>query len=180
MDRSTWELLMHYRSLFPVFLIIFATLGSPLVAQDDQLSSEVAAAMQAGLDEWNAGDIDALVSGNPTGSPAGGFGYRSMAPRGIQDPVAGQLRSALTQFFDSVEYYRATVEEVHAREYENVVVAWGFFTEDFKHHGRNSELYRIRFSTTLLRDDAGQLRTIMSHRDIQPFDERGGYLPRPR
>ena len=81
-------------------------------------------------------------------------------------------------FFASLEYYDLELEEMHTAVYEDVVVAWGFHTEEFQHRGRDPESYRVRFSMTMLREDDGSLRTILSHRDIQPFGEQGRYVPR--
>jgi hypothetical protein len=56
-------------------------------------------------------------------------------------------------------------------------VAWGFHTEDFKQRGKPPEVHRVRFSFTAIAGEDGQLRQVLSHRDIQPFDDQGRYIP---
>ena len=71
-----------------------------------------------------------------------------------------------------------SLDEFHTATYGDVVVAWGFFTEDFKHHGRDPEVVKVRFSSTMMRGDDGRLKMIPAHRDIQPFGADGRYIQR--
>ena len=86
-------------------------------------------------------------------------------------------REVVSRFFESLEYYSATLNEMHTAAYGDVVVAWGFFTEDFKHHGCEPEIYQIRFSSTWIEGDDGELLKILNHRDIQTFESEGRYIP---
>jgi hypothetical protein len=144
-------------------------------AQDAAVAAEVEASYRAALAAWAAADVDAITSG---GGSAAGFGFRSLAPRGVDDPEAPYARALLQAFFASFEYYNLELEEIHTAVYDHAVVSWGFHTEDFKHRGREPERYRVRFSMTLLREDDGRLRGVLSHRDIQPFGDEGRYVPR--
>ena len=164
----------HYSVSTVLVVALIGTFVPPLEGQVEPLAAEVEARLRASFAAWSAGDIETITSG--TGS-ATGFGFRSVAPRGAEDPAAGWSREVLSRFFGSIEYYNARLDEIHSAVHGDVVVAWGFFTEDFKHRGRDPEVYRIRFSGTWIRGQDGQLRSVLNHRDIQAFDTQGRYVP---
>jgi hypothetical protein len=132
--------------------------------------------VRASLTVWNTSDpMRILETPGPGGNFGGfGFGYRTRLHR------AGQSRedelAIIRSFLAAVEYYRVTVDEVHAALDGDVGLAWGFFTEDFQVRGRAPENVRVRF-TTVLKREAGTWRQIMFHRDAQPFDDSGSYIP---
>ena len=159
--------------LAPAILLAIAL---PLHGQDDALRAEGEARFRTSLAAWSAGDIEAILSG----STRLGFGYRRLAPRGTSESDVEWSRDQLIRFFESLEYYRARVDEIHTAVHGDVVVVWGLFTEDFKHRGRDPEVYRVRFSSAMFREEGNQLRTVLNHRDIQTFDKRGRYLPQYR
>jgi hypothetical protein len=138
------------------------------------LAQEAEAFIRAGYAAWNEGDLEAISSRSRSRA---GFGFRNVAARGTQDPEAGPSPGVLRSFFDSFEYFNVSIDEIHTAVYGDVVVAWGFHTEDFKHRGMDPEVVKVRFSSTVIRGENGQLRTILGHRDIQPFDAEGRYIP---
>lgn len=143
----------------------------------DSLTRELGARMRAEFALWSAGDIDAIVS---RGESVAGFGYRSRAARGVPGSPRSWTPEVLKPFFDSLEYYNLELNTLYAEAHGDVIIAWGFFTEDFKRRGHDAERYLIRFTDTLLRKEDGTLASILNHRDIQPFGDDGRYLPRPR
>lgn len=158
-------------------LVASVTVSVAVAAQTDSLVAELESLYRTELAEWSSKDIDAITS---RGNALAGFGYRLEARRGVPGGLTKWSPDFLTTFFNSLEYYHANLKELHAEAYGDVVVAWGFLSEDFKHRGRRPERYTVRFSETLRRGADGTLLTILSHRDIQPFDESGRYIPRYR
>lgn len=160
------------------FLALFLTLsaiGTPnAIGQDQALNEEAEALIRARYEAWNSGDQEAIVQN------AGftiGFGFRTLAPRGTEVVSPQRLAQAVRMFFESMEYYRLKLDELHTTVHGDVVVAWGFHTEDFKARGRNPEKVRVRFSLTMKKSQDG-FDTLLSHRDIQRFDAEGRYIPR--
>jgi len=137
--------------------------------------SDVEQQVRASLSVWNTGDPMRIVeTPGPGGNRGSGFGYRTRAPR------AGQSRedemAVIRTFLASAEYYRATLDEIHTAVDGDIGLAWGFFTEQFHVRGRAPEKVRIRF-TTVLKREAGTWRQLLFHRDAQPFDDKGNYIP---
>jgi hypothetical protein len=157
------------------FLVAAASmcLVSAAAGQTDSTVADAEAAIRAEYAAWNAADVDVLASGDTW---ATGFGFRSAAPRGVTPPDPHELRAGLERLFSSLEYFRLVIEELHLQDHGDVVVVWGIHTEDFKHVGRDAEFVRVRFSQTMLRQEGGGYRTILSHRDIQPFGADGRYV----
>jgi len=144
--------------------------------------SDVEQQVRASLSVWNTDDpiriVDTPGPGNNRGS---GFGYRTRTPRaGHTREEAEQSRedelAVARTFLASVEYYRATLDEIHTAVDGDIGLAWGFFTEKFLVRGRAPEKVRVRFTTALKRE-AGRWRQLLFHRDAQPFDEKGHYIP---
>jgi hypothetical protein len=103
-----------------------------------------------------------------------GYGYRSIMPRADLDE---SMRIQFSEFFFSMmERYHIAIDELHVAIDGNIGLAWGFHTEDFQMKGRPPERLRIRFSMTL-KFDNNKWQVIMGHRDIQPFDASGMYIP---
>ena len=158
--------------MFPTVLVL-VFLPLPALGQSADLEDRAEAVIRAAYEAWNDADVSALASGSGW---ATGFGFRTEAPRGVEAPPPGYLAAALNQFFESLEYYRVTIDELNLSSHGDVVMAWGFHTEDFKHHGREPEVIRVRFSTTMILEN-GEFRSLLSHRDAQPFDAEGRYIP---
>ncbi len=145
---------------------------APVLSLQGITASDVEQAIRANFAAWNSGDIVRIAESDPQA----GFGYRTRAPRaGLskEDRLAGVRR-----FLASMEYFRIELDEIHTAVDGDVGLAWGFFTEDFQVRGRAPEKVRVRFTTTLRRDKAGW-RNLLYHRDAQPFDEKGNYIPTP-
>lgn len=138
------------------------------------LESEFASLVRARYAAWSAGDRKAITEASDGFTI--GFGFRTREARGSDPIPKAAIRRAVDGLLDSMVYYRTDVEELHTRAFGNVVVAWGFHTEDFQVRGRAPERIRVRFSTTAIKTADGW-RELIGHRDAQPFDERGIYLP---
>ncbi len=137
--------------------------------------------------EWNvfnAGNVDAILQQNAPGSHVR-FGWRTAEPRSTgwsgvdaHDVAARSVdafREPMKRWFDSMEYYHCTIEELHTSVEGGIGLGWGIYVEDFKIKGRPAEKARVRF-TQVLKTDGKHRRTLLSHADIQPFDEHGRYL----
>ena len=57
----------------------------------------------------------------------------------------------------------------------DIGLAWGFSMEECKHKGQPPERVRTRF-TQVYKKEGEEWRMLVSHKDIQPFDEEGNYL----
>ncbi len=156
-------------------VLAWASLTGTAAAQNRDLGADMEESYRTGLVAWANADIDLITSGQGS---AAGFGFRSLAPRGVGDTAAGFPRELLEVFFASMEYYNLRLDEIHTSVHDNVGVAWGFHTEEFQRRGMEPEAYRVRFSFTIIRGEDGELRQVLSHRDIQPFGDNGGYVPR--
>jgi hypothetical protein len=139
------------------------------------LEAEAESLIRAQYAAWNAGDLKAILETNGHGFTTG-FGFRTLAPRGDEAFSDTAVAQAVEAFLASVAYYRLSIDELHTRAFGNVLVAWGFHTEDFQVRGRAPEIVRVRFSATLMKTPGGW-RGLIGHRDAQPFDEHGQYLP---
>jgi ketosteroid isomerase-like protein len=135
-----------------------------------------AAMVESHVKEWLA----AFASNDPEKAaradpPTNGFGWRALKARSAEMQFSTWLETQKT-FFAGMDYYRVQLNEVQAAVDGNIGLAWGFFTEDFKRKGHAPEKARVRFTTTL-KYERGSWRTLLYHRDIQKFDEKGNYLP---
>lgn len=138
--------------------------------------ADVESQVRASLLVWNTADAERIIeTPGPGGNFGGaGFGYRTIAHRGGQSRE--EELSIINRFLDSVEYYRVTVDEVNTMVEHDVGFAWGYFTEDFQLGGRPPETVNVRFTSVLTREQTGW-RQLMFHRDAQPFDSNGSYIP---
>lgn len=137
--------------------------------------SDVEQQVRASLSVWNTRDpIKILDTSGPSNNRGFGFGYRT------RDARPGQSREeelgVIGKFLASAEYYRATLEEIQTAVDGDIGLAWGVFTEEFHIRGRPPEKVRVRFTTALKNKD-GAWRQLLFHRDAQPFDENGNYIP---
>jgi len=149
---------------------------APVLSAQEITASDVEQAVRTLFAAWNSGDPMrfAELDLQTTGS---GFGYRNRAPRaGGRSQEERLLR--LRAFFSSKDYFRIELDEIHTAVDGDVGLAWGFFTEDFQVRGQEPEKVQVRFTFTLKRDADGW-RNLLYHRDVQPFDEEGSYIPTP-
>ncbi len=67
---------------------------------------------------------------------------------------------------------------MHLEVRDNIGMVWGIHVEDFKTKGREPEKVRVRFSATYLYSASDKSwQPLLSHRDIQTFDDAGTYIP---
>ena len=129
------------------FLLPALGVGVPSIsAQDRPLKSDAEAHIRARYEAWDSGDLEAI--GQSAGF-ATGFGFRTLAPRGTTPVSRQDWVQRVSRFFESMEYYHLTLDEFHSAVHDDVVVAWGFHTEDFKVRGKSPEKVRVRFSVTI-------------------------------
>lgn len=156
---------------------LFLALTEVVYAQDIT-PADVEQQYRDAISAWNA--RDPVKIRNTAGASGGfGFGFRTRAFRDFRDASGQESETAMVRkFLSSLEYLRITLEEIHATVDGNVGFAWGFQTEEFQLQGRPPEKVRVRFTMTLKRD-AGRWRQLLHHRDAQPFDDLGNYIPAP-
>jgi hypothetical protein len=159
-----------------VWISLWAALGigaTPGCLQGQTPEQEVEALIRAQSAAWDSGDLETLSQYDWMSA---GFGVRTLLPRGTQE-VSREFATYMARvFFESMEYYRTSIDELHIAVYDEVAVAWGFHTEDFQARGREPEILKVRFSLTLLKTEDGW-KAILAHRDSQPFDSEGNYIP---
>jgi ketosteroid isomerase-like protein len=163
--RSAW--------LLPLCLFVSAVATNAFAATVTPPGSVPTASMVESwvrelVSAYTAHDIDTIVRLDP---PSPGFGYRTLQSRSTSRPV----QDLLSAFFSNMDYYRIELNEVHTAVDGDIGLAWGFFTEDFREKGRSPERLRVRFTQTLKYEPSGW-RTLLFHRDVQPYDEHGLYL----
>ncbi|MBI4906615.1 MAG: nuclear transport factor 2 family protein [Acidobacteria bacterium] len=124
--------------------------------------------MKAWFAAWASLNPEAIVKVDP---PANGFGFRSPAVRSAGTPMP-EYSKKIKSFLGLMDYFRIELNELHTAVEGDVGLAWGFHTEDYKLKGQAPRKVRVRFTVTLKYERNGW-RTLLYHRDIQQFDERG-------
>src|SRR5262249_27457560 len=120
---------------------------------------------------YDSHDVERTVKADPA---AIGFGYRELNARPADTSAA--YSNAIKAFFARKDYYRIRLDDIQTDVDGNIGLAWGFYTEDFEQKGRKPEKVRVRFTFTY-KYDQGTWRTLLYHRDIQKFDDKGRYVP---
>lgn len=157
----------------PTASMLFFALAGVVCAQDIT-PTDVEQEYRAAISAWNARDVVKIM--DTAGASGGfGFGFRTRAFRDASELKENEM-AMIRRFLSSLEYFRITLDEVHAAVDGDVGFAWGFQTEEFQVQGRPPEKVRVRFTTTLKRE-AGRWRQLLHHRDAQPFDDGGNYIP---
>ena len=131
------------------------------------------------LEAYLRKQYDAFDKGRPEDIDAGwfiGYGYRNIAPRAALDQ--SMLLQFNKMFFDMMERYSITINELNMKIDGNIGLTWGFHSEDFQMKGQKPEKVKVRFSMTL-KFENGKWEVIMGHRDIQSFDANGMYIAKP-
>jgi hypothetical protein len=103
-----------------------------------------------------------------------GFGFRTFSARRAT-PGASTDRG-IESFAALMDYFDIELVELHTRVDGDIGLVWGVHTEDFRLKGRSPERIRVRFTNTLRWDGTGW-RNLLYHRDAQPFDTAGWYVP---
>lgn len=136
-------------------------------------AEQLAARFRLDFEAWNEWDVDRIVAQSDGAGGGLGFGFRSRDVR----PAASvdDARAFLQAWFGSLERYRIEDIDVGCAVDGDIATVWGFFTEDFMHHGENPERVRVRFSGVLHHRESGW-RTVWNHRDIQEFTAEGAYV----
>jgi hypothetical protein len=160
---------LKHAVLVPALFV--ASVGTSSTAIAQSLTREmVEARVKEVIAAYDSNDVERIVEVDPG---AIGFGFRELNTRPADTAAwANGLKAYLTR----VDYYRMHLDEVHTDVDGNIGLAWGFYTEDFKLKERSPEKVRVRFTFTY-KYDQGTWRTLLYHRDIQKFDDRGRYVP---
>ena len=155
-----------------VSVLLFATATASAQAITP---SDVEQQVRASLLVWNTRDpVKILDTPGPSNNRGFGFGYRTRDARPGQSRE--EERGVIEKFLTTAEYYRATLDEIRTAVDGDIGLAWGVFTEEFHIRGRTPERVRVRFTTALKREGRAW-RQLVFHRDAQPFDENGNYIP---
>jgi hypothetical protein len=126
------------------------------------------------MDALNNRDVDTFLVGFNTR----GFGYRTMGPRTASDLPQRSWKQIIEEWLETMKYFKAELKESDVVIDGNIGLIWGYFVEDFQEVGKKPERNLVRFSETCRRTEGGHWETLISHRDIQPFDENGQYIPK--
>lgn len=109
------------------------------------------------------------------GRGGAGYGFRTFQARG--NTARSNSNQTSQALLPSMEYWRATLDELHTAVIGEIGLAWGVYTEEFKVKGQPPETVRVRFTNTLRWDEQGW-ENLLYHRDAQLFGEDGRYLMR--
>lgn len=120
---------------------------------------------------WSARDRTEVARLDPS---APGFGYRVRDARALRSPL--EYDESLKTFFATLDNYRLSIDELQTDMIGGIGLAWGVYTEEFQVKGRPPEKVRVRFTMTFKYEDSSW-RTLLYHRDIQPFGDDGRYIP---
>jgi hypothetical protein len=137
---------------------------------------EIIASIKAGFEPWSAWDINEILDGSGGVGGGLGFGFRTRDVR--VGGTAEQERARLEAWYDSLEHYRIEDVEANCAVNGDIATIWGFYTEDFKHKGQDSERVRVRYSMVQQRQN-GRWQFVWNHRDIQDFTNEGFYVSQP-
>ena len=85
-------------------------------------------------------------------------------------------RAILQLFLNSLESYKIIPGEITIVIDGEIALVSGFHVEEIKHKGQSSERVTVRGTATYKRNPDGTWKALLSHRDIQKFDENGQYI----
>jgi hypothetical protein len=163
-----------YLCIIAALLLLAACAHTP---EPDKTTEALEQELRSGfikqVDVWNRRDFDDM---DWESSYPRGFGYRTEAPRIPSDIPQENRKQLIEGFFKGFEYYRIEPEDFIVKVDGGIGLIWGFFVEDFQEMGKPPERNRVRFSATARRIENGRWVTLLGHRDIQPFDEKGQYI----
>jgi ketosteroid isomerase-like protein len=123
---------------------------------------------------WNARDMTAFVGNNAN---AVGFGFRAAALREHSSISEKDMLALMDAFINQMEHYHIEIQDMYITVDGDFGFALATFIEDFQIKGKPREKYLVRSSTTCKKEDGG-IKVIYYHRDVQPFDDAGNYIPR--
>jgi hypothetical protein len=168
-----------YLVLIPLIFLCCITIGCQ---QGEDVDGESTISLEQNLRSFyinrmnalNNRDVDTFLAGCNTR----GFGYRTMGLRTANDPPQRSLKQIIEEWLETMKYFKVELKEFDVVIDGNIGLVWGYFVEDFQGVGKKPERNLVRFSETLRRTEGGHWETLISHRDIQPFDENGQYIPK--
>jgi hypothetical protein len=177
-DSFGRRITMKHTSLYLCFITVLLLVTVCTQTPDpgittEALEEEIRSGFIKQVDVWNSRDFDAM---DWDSTYPRGFGYRTMAPRIPSDIPQENRKQLIENFFNTFEYYKIKPEDFNVMVDGDVGIIWGFFVEDFQEVGKPPERNRVRFSGTARRTENGRWITLLGHRDIQPFDEKGQYI----
>ena len=164
---------LTYKMHMVFYLILaFILLFSLSELNAETLEEELKNYIEENYEAWNNKDFDKIVSMGY----AVGFGFRSRTPREkVVNPES--IRTDLKTWFDTIEYYRITPEEINILiDGEDIGLVYGFYIDEVKHKGQTPEKNKVRFTVTCRKGKDGKWHTVLYHRDIQRFQENGLYI----
>ena len=158
---------IRIKFLAVIFIGLFA-----LNANAQSYEDEIREILKKQTEGWNSADIETINSD----SISVGFGFRSLVPRTSAGRTAEVDRKILQLFFNSLESYKIIPGERNIVIDGNIALVWGSHVEEIKHVGQPSERVNVRGTATYKRNSDGTWKALLSHRDIQKFDENGQYV----
>jgi len=121
---------------------------------------------------WDNKDTDGIVKAIQGSC---GFGIRGRDWRDTSYHTEERMRIGFEPWLVKMEYLVHTDYDLNTWSEEDIGLAWGFYTEEFKHVGEPPEKVHIRFTSTYKRvGDSWVL--VMTHKDMQDFNPDGSYI----
>ena len=165
--------------IIPIVLLCCFAVGC---LQRGEVESESNASLEQDLRSFYTNQMDALnnrdVDTFLVGFNRRGFGYRTMAPRTANDIPQSSMKQVIEEWFETMKYIKVELKDFDVVIDGNIGLIWGYYVEDFQEVGKKPERNLVRFSETRRRTEGGHWETMISHKDIQPFDENGQYIPK--
>lgn len=135
-------------------------------------NEEIARLWRKEKEAWDSKDIDGIIEAIQGSC---GYGFRGRDWRGSSYHTEENLRPLADKWLISMEYLRHEDEVLNTWSDDEVGIAWGSYTEEFKHVGMPPERVKIRFTSTYRRD--GEIWALMmTHKDAQQFTPDGTYV----
>lgn len=135
-------------------------------------NDEIAQLWRKEKEAWDSKDVNGIIKAIQGSC---GFGYRGRDWRSSTYHTEENLKPLADKWLESMEYLRHIDEDLNTWSDDEVGLAWGSYTEEFKHVGEAPERVSIRFTSTYRRDgDSWSLK--MTHKDAQPFNPDGTYI----
>ena len=162
---------MKYK--FTKYIAALVILFTAVAVSAQSYEEELREQMAKGIEAWNAGNVDGIN----TDSFQIGFGFRTYAAR-ISGALTPEIaRAGLQAFLDSLDYYRIIPLESNITIDGNIALVWSYHVEEIEHKGQDRERVTVRGTATYKRDPDGTWKALLTHRDIQEYDENGRYIP---
>ena len=135
-------------------------------------NKEIARLWRKEKEAWDKKEVDGIIH-SIQGSC--GYGFRGREWRSSTYHSDENLRPLAEQWLKKMEYLHHVDDDLNTWSDDEVGIAWGSYTEEFKLVGESTENVRIRFTSTYRRDGEGWA-LLMTHKDAQLFNEDGSYI----